>query len=109
MLIIEDPEAHMEPIRQMKIADEVVRVALARDIRLVLTTHSDYVVHTLLRLVAGRILRPDDLGLYYFRRKGGSPTLVEKIAIDKTGEAEQEMFTEALDILAEGARVKDAP
>ena len=101
-LIIEEPEAHIEPLRQLKIVSEIVRAALSRRVDLVLTTHSDYVVNGVLNMVHDEIISPDNLGMYYFRRKKGSFTSVEKIPVDKTGEAEQELFEEALDALAKG-------
>ena len=101
-LIVEEPEAHIEPLRQLRIVNEIVRVALARQVDLVLTTHSDYVVNEVLNMVHDEIISPDSLGLYYFRRKEGSFTHVERLAVDRTGEAEQELFEEALDALAKG-------
>ena len=101
-LIVEEPEAHIEPLRQLRVVNEMVRVALARHVDLVLATHSDYVVNGVLNMVHDGIVSPDDLGLYYFRRKGESFTHVERLAVDRTGEAEQELFEEALDALAKG-------
>lgn len=101
-LIVEEPEAHIEPLRQLKIVNEIVRAALSRRVDLVLTTHSDYVVNGVLNMVHDEIINPDNLGMYYFRRKKGSFTSVEEIPVDKTGEAEQELFEEALDALAKG-------
>ena len=108
-LIVEEPEAHMEPLRQQSLVNEIVRVALARRVSLVLVTHSDYVVNGVLNMVYAGIIGPDDLGLYYFRRRDGSFTQVERIPVDKTGEAEQELFEEALDALAKGGTIKGDP
>ena len=108
-LIIEEPETHMEPIRQLRLVNEVVRAALARGASLVLTTHSDFVVHAVLGLVHNGAVDPADLGMYYFRRKNGSYTSVERIHVNSAGEAEQELFDEALDALAKGSAVLDPP
>lgn len=108
-LIIEEPEAHMEPMRQLRLVDEIVRVALERGINLVLTTHSDFVIHAILGMVHNAVIGPDDLGLYYFRRKRGSYTNVEKIPVNSAGEAEGELFDEALDALAKGSVISDYP
>lgn len=101
-LAVEEIEAHMEPLGQMRFASGMVRAALSRRVDLVLATHSDYVVNGLLNMVYDGAIEVDDLGLYYFRRKGGTFTRVERIAVDRTGEAEQELFEEALDALAKG-------
>lgn len=102
-LIIEEPESHMEPIRQLRLVTEIVRVALKRNVNLVLTTHSDFVVHAILGLVHSGAIDTADLGMYYFRRKNGSYTSVEKIPVTSAGEAEQELFDEALDALGKGS------
>ena len=106
-LIIEEPETHMEPIRQLRLVNEVVRVALERNVNLVLTTHSDFVVHAILGLVHNRVIDSDNLGLYFFRRKRRSYTNVERIPVNSDGEAEQELFDEALDALAKGSVILD--
>ena len=109
MLIIEEPEAHMEPLRQLRLVNEIVRAALKRDVSLVLTTHSDFVVHAVLDMVRDRIVDSSDLGLYYFRRNRGSYTDVERVHVNSAGEAEMELFDAAVDALAYGSVMPDAP
>lgn len=101
-LAVEEPEAGIDPLGQLGFASGLVRAALSRRVDLVLATHSDYVVNGVLNMVHDGIIGPDDLGLYYFRRRKGAFTRVERIAVDRTGEAEQELFEEALDALAKG-------
>ena len=109
MLVVEEPEEHIEPIRQIKLVGEMVRAASARDISMVITTHSPFVANAVLGLVTSGDVKPDDLGMYYFRRRRGSYTDVEKIPVNRAGEAEQELFDEAIDALAYGSVVPDAP
>ena len=108
-LIIEEPEAHMEPMRQIRLVNEIVRVALRRDVNLVLTTHSDFVVSAILGMVHNEVIGPSDLGLYYFRRQRESYTDVERILVTRSGEAELDMFSESLDALAKGSVISDYP
>ena len=108
-LIIEEPEAHMEPMRQIRLVNEIVRVALIRDVNLVLTTHSDFVVSAILGMVHNEVIGPSDLGLYYFRRQRESYTDVERIPVTRSGEAELDMFSESLDALAKGSVILDYP
>lgn len=108
-LIVEEPEAHMEPMRQLRLVNEIVRVAHKRDISIVLTTHSDFVVNAILGMVHNEVIDPADLGLYYFQRKRESYTNVEKIPVTRSGEAKQDMFSEALDALAKGSVISDYP
>lgn len=99
ILVIEEPEAHLEPAQQYGIMDELYQASKTKKIRLVLTTHSEYVVKKLLSMVSQRKLRPSDLGLYYFKGTAEHYTTVEKMTVDKTGEAEQPIFQEALDTI----------
>ena len=100
-LTIEEPEAHVEPSTQLALIGEIVSVALSKNIRLVMTTHSDYVVKKILALVSSRKIRPADTGLYQFQRQGQSHTRINRIPVDRTGAAEQESFHDALDSLVE--------
>lgn len=109
MLVVEDPEAHMEPMGQLRLAGELVRAALRRGVDLVLATHSDYVVFTVLGMVHDGVVGPADLGLYYFRRGRGSCTRVERVQVNRAGEAEGELFEEALGALAKGGVIPAHP
>ena len=98
-LIIEEPEAQLEPSKQLKMLESLCDIAKTRDVDLVFTTHSDYIVKQLLAMVSSGQLKHADIGMYYFNRKPNKLTIIEKIKIDKTGEAEQEIFQDALDSL----------
>ena len=100
-LIIEEPEVHLEPARQLKLIGELVRVAEDKKIDLIFTTHSDYIVKKLLTLVSKKKIKHTDLGLYYFNRTPTSLTQIKEIPVDNTGEAEQVLFDEAMDTLVE--------
>lgn len=108
-LVMEDPEAHMEPMGQLRLVGELVRAALRRGVDLVLATHSDYVVFAVLGMVHDGVVGPADLGLYYFRRGRGSCTRVERVHVNRAGEAEVEQFEEALDALAKGSVIPAHP
>ena len=101
ILIAEEPEAHVEPSTQLALVDEMVSVSLSKNARLLLTTHSDYVVKKILALVAGRRIRPSDVGMYHFRRDGRGRTRIERVRVDPVGAADQEMFQDALDSLVD--------
>lgn len=98
-LIIEEPEAHLEPSKQLKLIEELVRIANTKKIDLIFTTHSDYVVRKFLALVNMGKIKHTELGLYYFNRPLKSLTKIEKIHVDKTGESEQPLFEDALNTL----------
>lgn len=100
--IVEEPESHLEPQRQLALVDEVLRAADENGIGVVVTTQSDFLVQKVLSLVSSGRLDQSDLGLYYFNRPPGSLTRIQRLRVDKTGEAEQEMFTKAIDSLIAG-------
>ena len=98
-LIIEEPEAHMEPARQYKLMEILYEVSKTKKTKLFLTTHSDYVVKKLLSMVSQKRLKPSDLGLYYFKRAKNKYTQIQKMTIDRSGEAEQPIFQDALETM----------
>ncbi len=102
-LIIEEPEAHLEPLSQQKMITALVRAAQAKNVSLVFTTHSEYVVYPLLTMVSDGELGHGDLGIYHFRRAAGSYTRIQEIPVSEAGEVERELFEEAVDAL--GARL----
>ncbi len=102
-LIIEEPEAHLEPSKQLEMIDALYAIAQKRKIELVFTTHSDYIVRRLLSLVGTNKIQRHDLGIYYFNRERQGLTNIEKIDVDKMGQAEQPTFQKALDMLVGGS------
>ncbi len=95
MLVIEEPEAHLEPYRQILVLTLLCREAIRRKLTLVLTTHSDYIVKKTLGLVAKGGLKNSNLGLHYFDRTGRF-TKIRHIDVSKAGEAEQPAFDQAI-------------
>lgn len=100
--VIEEPESHLEPQKQLVLMDEILRIANEKRVSMVVTTQSDFLVQKVLSLVSSGSLDRSDLGLYYLRRPADSLTRIEKLHVEKTGEAEQEMFTRAMDSLIKG-------
>ena len=98
-VIVEEPEAHLEPLTQMKMVARLARAADARDVGLVLTTHSEYVAYALLSMVSHGELESGDLGLYYFRRGPDMCTRIEKVDVTKDGMLDVDLFEDALDAL----------
>lgn len=98
-LVIEEPEAHLEPVRQMNLVEKLVEVASHRKISLIFSTQSDYVLRKLLAMTASRKIKPKDLGLYYFKRTPGKFTNIEELVANEDGEVPQDIFDNALDAL----------
>ena len=67
---IEEPESHLHPKAQADLARLLAREAAARDVQLIITTHSEHLLTTWLTEVAKGTLAGDDLALYYFEPQG---------------------------------------
>lgn len=97
--VVEEPEAHLEPMRQMKLLELLCLHSNKRNIDLIITTHSDYIVKKILSLVSKGEISHEDVGLYYFERPSKGLTTIHNIAIDESGDSEQPLFQEAIDSL----------
>ena len=99
-LIIEEPEAHLHPAAQTRMALTLARMVRA-GVRVVVTTHSDWLLKEIGNLMReGELgeqadqssseaelpssLRPDDVGIWLFRKDGSaSGSTVEEIPFDR--------------------------
>ena len=95
LLIVEEPEAHLEPEKQLLLVEELASMSREMPFDLMLITHSDHTVDSVLSLVARRMMRPDDLGLYYFRRESEKYAHIRQVEVYNDGSAEQELFETA--------------
>lgn len=98
-LIVEEPEAHLEPLSQQKMITALVRTAQAKNVNLVFTTHSEYVVYPLLSMVSSGELKRSDLGIYNFSRANGSHTRIAELPVSEAGEMDDDLFKEAINAL----------
>ena len=100
LLVVEEPEAHLEPTRQLSLIEELFKAARAAPFDLILTTHSDHMLDSALSLVASGKMEREDLGLYYFESKNGSRSRIRHVQVNEDGTARQDMFEDAIDMLA---------
>lgn len=100
VLIIEEPESHLHPAMQVRLAQFLAKI-VQRGIRVIVTTHSEVVLETLANVTAvGQLpedarqglpasetaLPPDDVGVWLFtldETEGGST--VQEIGLDEGG------------------------
>ena len=96
-LIIEEPEAHLHPAMQVEFTRQIAALVHA-GIRVIVTTHSDWVLETLANLVrlselpkaqrkgiegADLVLRPDQVGAWLFKpKRSPKGSVVEEIQFD---------------------------
>lgn len=104
ILIIEEPEANLHPNLQSKLADLFVLASNSfPNLRLIIETHSEYVIRKLQFLTAKKEVSPDQSAVYYFnadRFVNNTEPKVKKIEINKNGTLTEEFgpgfFDEAI-------------
>ena len=96
-LIIEEPESHLHPAMQVEFTRQIAAL-IHRGVRVIITTHSDWVLETLANLVrlselskgqrkgiegADLMLRPDQVGAWLFKpKRSPKGSVVEEIRFD---------------------------
>ena len=83
LCLIENPEAHLHPRGQTRLAELAVRAALA-DVQVIVETHSDHFIDGIRIAVRDQLIEPDDTAFHYFDRKGGR-TMVSSPKVDTDG------------------------
>ena len=74
VLIVENPEAHLHPRAQSHIMEFLIKQALAKDLQIIVETHSDHVVNGLRISMKKEVLQPSDGIIQHFACTGGNIT-----------------------------------
>ncbi len=82
---IEESEIHLHPEAIGKLADVFVEVTKEEEKQILISTHSEHLVMSLLGRVAQKKLDPVDLKIYYLSKKG-KRTIVEKQEVNEKGQ-----------------------
>lgn len=83
LCLIENPEAHLHPNGQTRLAELAVRAARA-GVQVIAETHSDHFMDGVRIAVKSGLLEPDAAAFHYFERTG-SKTTVSSPVIDSDG------------------------
>lgn len=83
LCLIENPEAHLHPRGQARIAELAVRAAVA-GVQVIAETHSDHFLDGVRVAVREGLIAPEDTAVHYFEREGGK-SLVVTPEIDSDG------------------------
>jgi predicted ATPase len=86
LIIAEQPEIHLNPRLQSRLADFFGQVT-KRDVSILVETHSEHLVLGLRRLVAQGTLQADDVAIYYGERTNGTST-ARRVPIQENGHVE---------------------
>jgi hypothetical protein len=84
LVYIEQPELHLHPRAQLKLAQLLVHAA-NRGVRLVIETHSSLLLQGILTSVAKGEIAPDNVGLHWFSRGDDGITHVDSVTPDEAG------------------------
>lgn len=85
LLIIENPESHLHPAGQSKIA-ELCAIASSCGVQIIVETHSDHFLNGLRVSTKKEIIKPEQSQIYYFsKEKDSLETKVSKLTIDTEG------------------------
>jgi predicted ATPase len=87
LIMLENPEAHLHPKGQSRMA-ALLSAAAATGAQLIVETHSDHVLNGVRIAVKRGVLRPQDAVVHYFRGNGAGTEVVTP-RIDKDGMLEQ--------------------
>ena len=83
LCLIENPEAHLHPRGQTRLADLAVRASLA-GVQVIAETHSDHFIDGVRIAVRDGLIPPDQTAFHYFERDGGK-TVVSTPKVDADG------------------------
>jgi energy-coupling factor transporter ATP-binding protein EcfA2 len=81
---IEEPEIHLHPRAQSRLAEVLAEVADEEGKQILVTTHSEHILFSLLTKAAEGKLAPDDLKVYSFERPDEA-TAITELPVDEKG------------------------
>lgn len=123
VLVIEEPEAHLHPLSQVKLAGAIGR-AIHAGVGVVMTTHSDYFLDEINNLILGhslpesrrrsagyddqQVISASSVAAYFFRSdKHGHGTVVEPLPVTPAEGVSDEVFGKvAAALYAKSARLQ---
>ena len=83
LCLIENPESHLHPRGQTKLAELAARAAIA-GVQVFVETHSDHFMDGVRIAVRDGLIEPSDVAFHYFRREGNR-SVVSSPQVDKDG------------------------
>jgi predicted ATPase len=84
LLLIENPEAHLHPKGQSKLA-ELMCLAAQSGIQIVVETHSDHIFNGIRKSIKSRLIDRDNVRVHFFQMNGQNTTVATEIEISDKG------------------------
>ncbi len=85
IICIEEPEVHLHPSTQARLMKFITTYCKEKDKSVIITTHSEHILISLLSQVSKGDLHPTDVS-FYFCSKDGTQTIIEKQKINEQGQ-----------------------
>jgi AAA15 family ATPase/GTPase len=95
LLIIEEPESNLHPKWQSLLADMLSEASRRFNIQLIIETHSEYLIRKFQTLVAKKIVKAQDVKIFYLRNLQTLPIgkkQVESLSINENGSIDFNLF-----------------
>ena len=84
LLIIENPETHLHPAGQSKLA-QMFSIAAANGIQLMIETHSDHIINGIRVAIKKQMINKSAITINYFSKNRDNDTQLEQIYLDDEG------------------------
>lgn len=84
ILLMEEPELHLHPKAQASLIDILLRDSKEHSKQIIMTTHSEHIIASVLTAVAENTISIDDIAIYYLNRRGLSAN-AKLLKIDSQG------------------------
>ena len=84
LLFIENPEAHLHPSGQAKLA-ELISLVAQTGVQIVIETHSDHIFNGIRKNIKNRIIDRENVAIHFFRHGDNNYTEAIEIQIEQSG------------------------
>jgi predicted ATPase len=84
LLILENPEAHLHPRGQSKLA-ELIALAAKSGIQVFVETHSDHIFNGIRKAVAANKIEKENVGIYFFELDEKNTSMATEIQLSNKG------------------------
>jgi predicted ATPase len=75
IVIVEEPESHLHPLAQSKLAELLAQVSKERNVQFIVETHSEHLFRRMQTLIAKQQITPSDAAMYFVERDGKTATM----------------------------------
>jgi len=90
LILLEEPETNLHPKLQSLLADFFVDVIKTFEVRLIIETHSEYLIRKMQILVGDNLLKKEDSNIYYFCEGENSNERISEINFLENGAIDKE-------------------